>query len=195
MPDSDALRDAPPSQATSLGLGERLRSARRARAISVAQIADALRVEESIVLALEEERFEALGAPVFVRGHLRRYAEAIGLSPETVLEAYRTAVPDSDRLPLVARHGARTGNVEVASWVYWLIAALLLVGLVIVLGNGGGETEQGPAAPQESPATRSSPAAVSPLRSADRLPPESVDTTPDGTGPAPAAFLAAPTGT
>ena len=41
----------------------------------------------------------------------------------------------------------------------------------VVLGNGGGETEQGPAPPQESPATRSSPAAVSPLRSADRWPP------------------------
>ena len=143
MPDSDALRGLPPRNTTSLGLGERLRSARKARAISVAQIADALKVEEHSVLALEEERFEDLGAPVFVRGHLRRYAQMVGLSPEAVLEAYRKAAPDSDALPLVARQRARADIVPAGPWVYWLAAALVAAGILLAL-SGGDEDEPAP---------------------------------------------------
>lgn len=139
MPDSDVLGAAARPQSTALGLGERLRSARKARAISVAQVADALKVEESSVLALEAERFAELGAPVFVRGHLRRYSELVGLSPEAVLEAYRTAVPDSDALPLVARRREASDGVQVGPWVYWLVAALVVAGIVMALSGGGGD--------------------------------------------------------
>ncbi len=161
MPDRDAVVGAPRLQSTSLGLGERLRSARKARAISVGQIAEALKIEEAGVLALEEERFEALGAPVFVRGHLRRYAQLVGLSPEAVLEAYRSAAPESDALPLVARRRERSDVVQIGPWVYWLAAALIIAGIVIALGGG----ENGGSPPAESGAVPGT-----------RLPPEPVRT-------------------
>src|SRR5512145_3049425 len=103
MPDSEEFQAAPRGPAPALGLGERLRSARKAKALTVQQVADALRLEEASVVALEEGRFEAMGAPVFVRGHLRRYALIVGLSPETVLEAYRATAPQSDAPPSLAR--------------------------------------------------------------------------------------------
>ena len=81
MPDNDDIRGAPRNQPPGLGLGERLRSARKARALSVAQVAESLRLEEASVVALEDGRFDAMGAPVFVRGHLKRYAQLVGLSP------------------------------------------------------------------------------------------------------------------
>src|SRR5690606_40572785 len=88
---------------TALGLGERLRSARKARATTLEQDSQALRIEVPVLRALEENRFDELGAPVFVRGHLRAYAKLLGLSEDTVLAAYRTAVPGSDVPPRVAR--------------------------------------------------------------------------------------------
>jgi cytoskeleton protein RodZ len=131
---SDATSGAP---VASLGLGERLRSARKARALSVTQVGEAMRLEESIVVALEEERFDAIGAPVFVRGHLRRYAQLVGLSEEVILEAYRRLAPESDRLPSLARRREQAETVRVAPWVYWVAAAVVVVGLVVSLATDG----------------------------------------------------------
>lgn len=133
-----------------LGLGERLRSARKARALSVAQVAETLRLEEPMVLALEEERFEALGAPVFVRGHLRRYAQLVGLAPDSVLEAYRAAVPASMSPPSLARPRVEPEAMRIGAWPLWLLAGALVVGLVIALGSARREppgTHDGEAAP------------------------------------------------
>lgn len=135
MADSDEPQPAQRAQA-GLGLGERLRSARKARALSVTQVAEALHLEEPMVLALEEECFDVLGAPVFVRGHLRRYAQLVGLVPDAVLEAYRTAVPESVAPPSLARARIEPERVRIGSWVFWVLGAVLVAGLVIVLGSG-----------------------------------------------------------
>ena len=71
--------------------------------------AESLRLEEASVVALEEGRFDAMGASVFVRGHLRRYAQLVGLPEEQVLEAYRAAVPDSDALDEIGVGGDAQG--------------------------------------------------------------------------------------
>jgi cytoskeleton protein RodZ len=41
-----------------------------------------------VVEAIESNRFSALGPPVYARGHLRKYAALLGLSPEEVLARY-----------------------------------------------------------------------------------------------------------
>ncbi len=86
--------------------------------------------------ALEEERFEVLGAPVFVRGHLRRYAELLGLSAETVLEAYRASAPDSDTLPDLLGSREPPEPRRVGPWVWWLAAGVLLL-LALLAWTGG----------------------------------------------------------
>lgn len=145
--------------ATALGLGERLRSARKAKALSVRQVAESLRLEEPGVIALEEGRFADMGAPVFVRGHLRRYAQLVGLSPETVLDAYRAATPDSDAPPLLARPRAQADAVRLPTWAYWVAGAVAVIGLMVALG--GGEEEPPPAA-IVAPATMPAPSAPTP---------------------------------
>lgn len=156
MPDSEDIQPAVRNPPPGLGLGERLRSARKARALSVAQVAEALRLEEASVVALEDGHFDVMGAPVFVRGHLKRYARLVGLSQEAVLDAYRAAAPESDTPPVLARRRERVETERMGSWAYWLAAALLLVGIVIALGGGGDEEPAPAVAP---PAT--SPGAVS----------------------------------
>src|SRR5690606_2815131 len=116
---------------TALGLGERLRSARKARAMTLDQASQALRIEAPVLRSLEENRFEELGAPVFVRGHLKAYARLLGLSEDTVLAAYRAAVPDSERPPRVARERERpiTAGPGAGSVVTLLLVVLGLIAL------------------------------------------------------------------
>jgi len=107
MPDSGVNRDE-----SSLKLGERLRSARKARAVSLERIAEALHLDESTVLALEEERFDELGAPVFVRGHLKAYAKLVGLDAEALLSAYEPAEPEEVAPPVVEKRVGRSVTVN-----------------------------------------------------------------------------------
>ena len=85
------------------GIGARLRAAREKRGLTVLQAAERLHLDARVVQALEAEDFAALGADVYVRGHLRRYADAVGESPAQLQQLYsanpHAAGPDLTRIP------------------------------------------------------------------------------------------------
>jgi len=91
------------------GLGEVLKAARAKCGTTVADAAGKLRVDVAVLEALEAERFDELGAPVYVRGHLRRYAELLGEAPDALQALYAghesSAVePDLTRAPRIIDH-------------------------------------------------------------------------------------------
>ena len=69
------------------GAGLRLRQAREAAGLGVAEVAAKMRVPVRVVRTLESGDWESLGAPVFVRGKLRSYARAVGLPEEDLQPA------------------------------------------------------------------------------------------------------------
>jgi cytoskeleton protein RodZ len=85
------------------GIGARLRSARERRRLTILQAAERLHLDPDILEALEAENFAALGAPVYVKGHLRHYAELVGESPDALFGLYsqgtRVPPPDLTRVP------------------------------------------------------------------------------------------------
>lgn len=85
------------------GIGARLRSARERSRLTILQAAERLHVDPDILEALEAENFAALGAQVYVKGHLRHYAELVGESPQALFELYsqgaRIPQPDLTRIP------------------------------------------------------------------------------------------------
>lgn len=91
-----------------IGLGARLRTARERTGFTLIQAAEKLHLEPSVIEALEAENFEVLSAPVYVRGHLRRYAMLVGESPGELLLMYDsvaavTETPDLTRVPHAER--------------------------------------------------------------------------------------------
>jgi cytoskeleton protein RodZ len=85
------------------GIGARLRAAREKRGLTLLQAAEKLHVDARTLEALEGEDFAALGADVYVRGHLRRYAEALGEAPGELQALYAGSThavrPDLTRIP------------------------------------------------------------------------------------------------
>jgi cytoskeleton protein RodZ len=82
------------------GIGARLRGAREKRGLTVLQAAEKLHVDGRVLEALEAGNFAALGAPVYVRGHLRHYAELLGEPPPAAGEIHFAAPgPDLTRIP------------------------------------------------------------------------------------------------
>lgn len=68
--------------------GQMLRAERERRGLSVQQTSEDLNLDRWIVEAMEVDNFLALGAPVFARGHLRKYAALLNLSQDTIVDRY-----------------------------------------------------------------------------------------------------------
>jgi cytoskeleton protein RodZ len=102
------------SEAGSVGIGARLRAARERRGLTTLQAAEKLHVDARVLESLEADNFAPLGADVYVRGHLRRYAELIGESPHELQDLYArtgpvvqpdlTRIPRGERPPESARY-------------------------------------------------------------------------------------------
>jgi cytoskeleton protein RodZ len=69
-------------------VGEALRAARAAHELTVEQVAAELRIEPKQLVALEENRFEQIGVPVFVKGYIRQYGQRFGMNTEELLAIY-----------------------------------------------------------------------------------------------------------
>jgi len=85
-------------------IGERLRAGRERSGLSVAATAEKLHLDPKVIESLEADRFSELGASVFVRGHLRRYADFVGEPGAELVASYaakeaRPPPPDLTRAP------------------------------------------------------------------------------------------------
>ncbi|MBV6418678.1 MAG: Cytoskeleton protein RodZ [Steroidobacteraceae bacterium] len=81
-----------PGAAVGEGIGARLRAARERAGLTSLQAAAKLHLEPQMIEALETDDFAALGAPVYVRGHLRRYAELLDAPAGELLDLYAAQV-------------------------------------------------------------------------------------------------------
>jgi cytoskeleton protein RodZ len=96
---------AAPAPAAPRSIGERLRAGRDRAGLSVAATAEKLHLDPKVIEALEADRFADLGASVYVRGHLRRYADFVGEPGAQMVEAYTAAretrppPPDLTQIP------------------------------------------------------------------------------------------------
>jgi cytoskeleton protein RodZ len=114
--------------------GARLRREREAKGLTEQQAAESLNLDPTVVMQLEANDFAALGAPVFVKGHLRRYAGSLGLDEDEILGAYErskqqlgepTLVPKS-RLEMAPVRGRPRWPWVVGGSATFLVAAILV---------------------------------------------------------------------
>lgn len=119
-----------------ISLGQQLRQAREARAMTVADVAAALRVPNHVVMGLEADDHEGLGAPIFARGHAQSYARLVGVPVDLVGDIGRQVAPP----PLVAMAPSTRMQrfVEQAGRraVYVVLTAVLVVPVFIVATQG-----------------------------------------------------------
>jgi cytoskeleton protein RodZ len=84
--------------------GARLANARERLGLTLDQVADHLKLDRHTVVALEEGDHRAIGAAVFVRGFLRRYAALVG-EPPAEIEALYARRPDAEVQPDLSKTG------------------------------------------------------------------------------------------
>jgi cytoskeleton protein RodZ len=112
-----------------VSLGQRLRQSREQRGLSQQQVAEQLHLPLSVVMALEDERFEQLGAPIYLRGHLRSYLRLLEL-PQVLVEGVLQQVGQA---PPVLRTTTYTPRLRFLFDRYAMRAVYVLLTLSIIL--------------------------------------------------------------
>lgn len=125
---SDQTEKADESAGGPVG-GERLRQARRANDISVRDVAKELHIDEHKVRALEKNDFAALGAPVFAKGHLRKYAELVGVSVDDVMTDYYQMNRSVGAPPIVGPKRKVQREINPTPWIAAILLAVVLAGV------------------------------------------------------------------
>ena len=82
--------------------GARLSAARKERELSIKAVADELKLDVSMVEALEQDDRTALPAAIFVQGYLRRYARLTGLPEDELVSDYAETTGELPPLSVVA---------------------------------------------------------------------------------------------
>ena len=136
MPDEAGKQDE--SHETRAGPGQQLRQAREAQGLAIAQVAAELHLGENQIDALESERFELIGAPVFVRGHLRNYASLLKLDSDQLLGHMDSLGSDpnpaavSTEVEMAMERDKRIRRISLAAAFVVSMIVLFYVGLWIV---------------------------------------------------------------
>ena len=111
------------------GSGLRLRQAREAAGLGIAEVAARMRVPARVVTSLEEGQWERLGAAVYVRGHLRSYARVVGLAEDElpVADELPPVVPPALQPRTFTPRYRRVAEQAARRMVYVVITATLVV--------------------------------------------------------------------
>lgn len=121
--------------------GARLRREREGRGMSPQQAAEALNLDPVILGQLEANDFGALGAPVFVKGHLRRYATLLGLGEDEVLAIYERSKQQLGEPSLVPRSRIEMAPVRGKPRWPWVVGGavsfLIASALIAYLSENG----------------------------------------------------------
>jgi cytoskeleton protein RodZ len=124
-------------------IGSSLREARLRQELDFPELEERTKIRPKYLRALEDERFDILPAPTYVRGFLRSYAEALGLDGQPFVDEYNSRFTvGEDDAPLRARsappprpaRGPRESRMAVAA----LVAIAIATALVIAAWKFGG---------------------------------------------------------
>lgn len=116
------------AQKPRLGPGERLQAARISLGVSLEELAGKLRLSKAILSSLEDNQYDEITAPIFVKGYLRSYARQVNLDENDIIDQYTTYYTDNDPPITSTSNTAADINVDdsTVKWATWLIVIIVL---------------------------------------------------------------------
>lgn len=135
-----------PKQSTpTLGPGDKLQAARISNGLTIQDVANRMHLSESILSSLEDNDFDEITAPIFVKGYLRSYARIVNLDENDIIQQYTSFYTDGDPPITSTSNTAPEINADDArvKWITWLV----ILGLIALLSAWWWNRYQQPAQP------------------------------------------------
>ena len=140
-------------------IGDQLRETRMRNRIDITDVEAATKIRAKYLRALENEEWDLLPGPTFVKTFLRTYADYLGLDARNLVEEYRARYerPAAQELtPFGTNLGGRRARPRrpiVAPWMVIVLGVLALLGAFYLLGTWGEDQgDEQAAGPTATPA-------------------------------------------
>jgi cytoskeleton protein RodZ len=145
-------------------IGTTLREARMRARIDISEIEAETKIRAKYLRALENEEWDLLPGPTYVKSFLRTYADALGLDGKLLIEEYKLRherLSDVELQPIAPpgqRERRRRPRAAISrGWLVGLVVLALLAGLwVIGNRNQGGDGQGSTPPPASTPTTTTS---------------------------------------
>jgi cytoskeleton protein RodZ len=127
-------------------IGSTLREARMRQRIDIAEIEADTKIRAKYLRALENEEWDLLPGPTYVKSFLRTYADALGLDGRLLIEEYKLRherLSDVELQPIAPpgrrdRQRQRRPGPIIPRWLVILVVVLGLIAALYALGSSGG---------------------------------------------------------
>ena len=173
-------------------IGESLREARMRARIDISEIEAQTKIRAKYLRALENEEWDLLPGPTYVKSFLRTYAEVLELDAKLLVDEYKLRhehLSEVELQPINAAAPGRERRRQKPVLPPWFFVAVVLAGLVFalyLLGSGGDDPETSATPPAQTqietqPSPR--PAAAPPSPPAAPSRPRTVRLRIEATGP------------
>jgi len=122
-------------------IGETLRETRMRARIDIGEVETATKIRAKYLRALENEEWDLLPGPTFVKTFLRTYAEYLNLDPKRLVEEYRqrfersSAQEFASLAPLGGARDRRSSRVGPSPAMVVGAAVVVLVGVLFLIGK------------------------------------------------------------
>jgi len=168
-------------------IGETLRETRMRRRIDMTEVEAATKIRAKYLRALENEEWDLLPGPTFVKTFLRTYAEYLDLDPRLLVEEYRQRYErpaTQDLTPFGPGMGGqrrrRRRRRPIGPVIVVLLGVAALLGALYVLGVVWGDPSEEEAPPNRAGATPTATATATPekkssTRNKKKAPPKRVE--------------------
>jgi transcriptional regulator with XRE-family HTH domain len=126
---SEAPRSSAPDLLDGPDLGSALRTVREFHGVSLQDLADATRIRQTYLSALEAMRLDELPSRPFAVGYVRAYARHLGLDAEAAVERFRQEFPEHDeglRAPIGVRRERDPRLGLILAFGVLIVAAIVL---------------------------------------------------------------------
>lgn len=135
---SDTQMQPDPAESHDLSVGQKLRSRREERGLSLERVADQLKLTHRQLEAIEGNDFDALPGNTFARGFVRNYARFLELDPQPLLDQLTALLPTERiqaALPHVSDATALNASLPIGSQARkFSVGMMVIVGLLLGAG-------------------------------------------------------------
>jgi hypothetical protein len=148
-------------------IGATLREARMRARIDISEVEAGTKIRAKYLRALENEEWDLLPGPTYVKSFLRTYAEALDLDAKLLVDEYKLRherLSEVELQPINAAAPGRERRRQGPVIPRWILLLLVFVGLIVALGLLGNDDPKPPPAATAPPATQTTttPAATPP---------------------------------
>src|SRR5947199_8558300 len=118
-------------------IGQSLREARMRARIDISELEAQTKIRAKYLRALENEEWDLLPGPTYVKSFLRTYAEALQLDAKLLVDEYKLRhqrLSDVELQPISAAAPGRERRRNGPVVPRWVVLVVIFIGLLVALG-------------------------------------------------------------